>query len=208
MNFGEEEKIVEAIDDGRIVRVSESYAKREGLLILRKSAEKISQDGKKFNPAQQFEEDIGRNRLGYGLDNYRKSLKWQENPNVRALVNNFHWRIQKARREKGLTRRQLSNLTGIKENVLKMIEHGFLPENHMVMITNIEQHLGIILRKDAEERNVQPARQLAEQMGRAIPIERSLELEEDEELEDEETIGEMEDEELSGDEIEIEEDDN
>ena len=32
---------VEAIENGRIVKVSEAYAKREGLLVLRKSREVV-----------------------------------------------------------------------------------------------------------------------------------------------------------------------
>ena len=37
MDFQTQDNLVEAIEEGRIVRVSESYAKREGLPILRKS---------------------------------------------------------------------------------------------------------------------------------------------------------------------------
>lgn len=205
--WGKNEKMVEAIDDGRIVKVSESYAKREGLLILRKNLPVENQGGKKFNPALQFEEDVGKNKIGYGLDNYRKPLRWEDNPGVRTLVKNFHWRIQKARRQKGLTRRQLSNLTGIKESILKMFEHGFLPENYMVLITRIEEHLGVVLRKDAEERSVQPARELAEQIGKVSFMRRKEETQKKE-------ISEMimdeegENEEMLGDEIELDEDDD
>src|SRR3989344_831404 len=87
-----DETYVEAIEEGKIVRVSEKYAKREGLLILRKA----SIETERKNQAKKIE-DLDK-RIGF--EELRKPLKWKENKVIKELVENFHWQISLARKKK------------------------------------------------------------------------------------------------------------
>jgi len=70
------DKYVEAIDDGRIVKVSEGYAVREGLIILKRPKEIIAQ-----NPARNVVEE----ERVFGIDSLRKPLKYKDNDIVSSF---------------------------------------------------------------------------------------------------------------------------
>ena len=100
----QDQDIVEAIEEGKIVRVSESYAKREGLPILRKSRlipaqEKvISQEAKK-TIQKEFRDERSKRLLDY----LRKPVDWKEKQVILELIPNFNWEIAKARRTKAIS---------------------------------------------------------------------------------------------------------
>tara|TARA_Y100000310_G_C20700547_1_gene829428 strand:+ start:4595 stop:5161 length:567 start_codon:yes stop_codon:yes gene_type:complete len=137
---------VEAIADGKIVKVSEEYAKLEGLPILRRPA--LSFDRKETEQsAKQREQE----KEKVGLEDLRKELNWSRNEVVKTLIDNFHWLILKRRRELGLTRRQFSVGSGVKESDLKMMENGKVPRDDFVLINRVEEFLGVNLRKTGEQ---------------------------------------------------------
>lgn len=137
-----EEKIVEAIEEGKIVRVSEDYARKEGLPILRrKSSGFLPEQGKK-------KEDEGGDRLM--MDDYRKPLKWGENKVVKDLVINFNWYVSRERRKRNLSRKQLAEAIGEQEKAITMIENGILPRDDFVLVNKIEEKFGISLRKNKD----------------------------------------------------------
>jgi len=147
-----EEKIVEAIEDGKIVKVSEDYAKREGLLILRRWQE-VPQQGfsEKMGYRKSGEIDIKKEKdrkIIAGIDDLRKPLRYKEGDITKELVENFHWKISQKRREKGLTRKQVALAIGESENDIKIIENGVLPMNNFVLISKLESYFGINLRKN------------------------------------------------------------
>ncbi len=84
--------------------------------------------------------------------NYK--AKYQEKPKPRGdLVDNFHWVIMMARREKKITAKQLSEAISESEAAIKMAEQGILPEDEYKFVNKLEAYLRIkILKKDNDER--------------------------------------------------------
>jgi len=138
-----EEEYVEAIDEGKIVKVAKSYAKREGLPILRKSItpelhRKAAERSFDRNKTEKFEP----------LDTDKHKFNWRREQVTSELVDHFSWLISQARRRKGLTRKQLALAINEKESAVRMIEYGTLPKDDFVIINKIQSALGINLRKD------------------------------------------------------------
>ncbi len=147
MLYGEErreKRMVEAIEEGKIVRVPEEYAKREELPVLRKIDIDLTGAFGKGEKAKKEEAERDR----YGIDEFRKPLRWKENDVRSDLVHNFHWEVSKARRKRNLTRKQFAELINESENTIKMVENGILPANDFILVNKIQSTLGINLRKD------------------------------------------------------------
>ena len=169
--------MVEAIDEGRIVRVSEDYAKREGLPIIRKISSSVrreeflelGREGKK-NPGSE------RKHL---MDDFRKPLDWKKQKIVKDLVNNFHWEIKRKRKELGMTRADLAKKIGDSEETLKLLENGILPKNDFVLVNKVQDALGVQLMR-GEEVFKQEMRKLVED--NLIKIEKEEKEEEDESI--------------------------
>ncbi|MEM4270996.1 MAG: hypothetical protein QXO70_02780 [Candidatus Pacearchaeota archaeon] len=145
----QEERIVEAIEGGRIVRVTEDYAKREGLLILRANPI-IPSFSEKMGYKKSGEIDLKKEKdrkMIAGMDDLRRPLRSKEGDVTKELIENFHWKIAQRRREKGLTRKQVALAIGESENDIKIIENGILPTNNFVLVSKLENYFGINLRK-------------------------------------------------------------
>jgi len=140
----EQKKLVEAIEEGRIVKVPEQYAKREGLLILKRPPIQVQQSQ---TPSYLEKRDKIK-----PLTEYIKSKPdWREKQVMSELVENFHWQIRYNRRRLGLTRRQLAKMINVADNDLQVIESGRLPTKDFILINKIQKALGINLRKDGKE---------------------------------------------------------
>ncbi|MAG37857.1 hypothetical protein CMI45_00520 [Candidatus Pacearchaeota archaeon] len=174
MDFGNGEgEIVEAIEDGKIVKVQESYALREGLLIIRKNKELFGTDEKE----REREPD---EKLDF--DDFRRPLKKDERQVPKDLVDNFHWEIVRKRRYLNLSRRQFADSIGENEETVKALENGILPKDDFILINKVQETLGINLRKDRQDFG-QDMRKLVEDRGETGFEEG--EIEEFEEFEDE-----------------------
>jgi ribosome-binding protein aMBF1 (putative translation factor) len=145
--------LVEAIHDGRIVKVPEDYAVREGLLILRKDTGRSTSMEVSFSKSLDFNDKKLKEKVEGRLDfdDFRRPLNWREGQVVRDLVDNFHWQIVRARRAKGMTRGDFASELGIKENEVKLIEHGTFPFKDYILINRMQVVLGINLRKDGKD---------------------------------------------------------
>jgi ribosome-binding protein aMBF1 (putative translation factor) len=141
--------IVEAIDGGKIVKVSEDYARREGLLIIRRNVEA---------PVQVRQKEEERRLL---FDDYRKPLKPGKSQVLKELKDHFYWDISQARKLKGITRKQLGLAVGVSELDIKMVENGMLPKDDFILINKIQNYLGLHLRKEQSYID-QPLRKLVE----------------------------------------------
>jgi ribosome-binding protein aMBF1 (putative translation factor) len=64
------------------------------------------------------------------------------------LVDNFHWEIMMRRRRKGITLSHMARALNQKEDVIKMLEKGIVPENAENLIKAVEQFLHIRLIKE------------------------------------------------------------
>lgn len=141
----ESERMVDALDEGCIVRVSESYARNEGLPILR-----LIQDSSVNEEAKALarsKENLDRVKIA-PFDSLRKPLKKNENNILSSLKENFHWSIIQQRRNRGISRKQFASALGVSENEVKMLENGVLPAEDFVLIGGVERYFGISLRRD------------------------------------------------------------
>ena len=151
MNFPEsnENIFVEAIENGKIIKVLESYAKKEGLPILRKFIQsQNSQQRVQINVKNKIEKEYRDERSKRLLDHLRKPSGWKDKQVISELVQNFNWQIARKRRDKGMTRKQLARLTGSDEDSIKLIENGLLPSPDFVLVNKIQTALNLNLRKD------------------------------------------------------------
>ncbi len=131
--------LVDALDDGVIVRVPENYARREGLTILRKWVlpETEHKSSNKLGP-----KEIG------GMDAFRRPLR-KEIEDVRtALLDNFHWTLRQKRQQMRFSRKQIAAAVGASEQDIKFLENGVLPSNDFVLVSALERYYGITLRKE------------------------------------------------------------
>ncbi|MEM4259376.1 MAG: helix-turn-helix domain-containing protein [Candidatus Pacearchaeota archaeon] len=139
-----EDALVDAIEQGRIVKVSEDYARKEGLLILRKTPHITTQP----TPAEKKQQEARLNKGFIGMEDLRKPLRTKDNELLNELVDNFHWLIVQKRKLKGLTRKKVAEELGETEVNIKMIENGVLPASNFVLINKLESYYGISLRKN------------------------------------------------------------
>jgi len=147
----EEENLVEAIEDGKIVRVTEKHAKREGLPILRKSkSQEVQQNLTTLPPGSALKKIKEENRRPL-LDQMYRPKDWKEKQVSSELIDNFHWYIRTERKKRGLTRKQLGKLINESENNLQMIEAGFLPSSDFVLINKLQNEFKINLRRDQKD---------------------------------------------------------
>lgn len=161
-DLGKKEVMVEAIEEGKIVKVSESYAKREGLLVLR-TEHQINPNVVKPETQGGFTTRNERKGL-LRFEEFRRPLKAHNNVSG-ELITNFQWVINQRRREKNLSRRQMATGLGISEYELKMLETGILLEDDFVLISKVEKFLGISLRKDGKDYNKSALQMLKESPG-------------------------------------------
>lgn len=142
-------KLYDAISNKGVVKICDYCASIEHFPIVKKPTDN------QIAPPQQLVRDrlsrmgrtqsIGREiSLRELVDRDLKTKKMQNHPD---LIDNFHWAIQRIRRNKKITREQFAKGIDEPESKIRMIEQGFLPENDYKIINKIESYLGISLRK-------------------------------------------------------------
>lgn len=136
-------KIVEAIESGKIVKVPEFYAKREGLIILKKPEIQPSPSPSYLEEKQERTKSL--------TDYMKKKPDWREKQVMSELVENFHWQIRAARRQKGLSRKQLARLANASDEDLQVLESGRLPTNDFILINKVQKALNLNLRNDGKD---------------------------------------------------------
>jgi ribosome-binding protein aMBF1 (putative translation factor) len=156
------ENFVEAIEEGKIVKVSESYARLEGLPIIRKPS--ISKIKEKLDspelPLPQKHKDPKSPQIP---DLFERKLNWRDDQVINELIQNFHWHISKERKRKNLSRKQLGQLVNEPEENIKMIENGILPNKDFIIVNKIQKALDLNLRKDRKDIDITMHAMLKEQ---------------------------------------------
>jgi len=151
---------VDAIEDGRIVKVAEKYAHQEGLLILRRNSSFSGVSDKQKVEDFVKKQESRRMKTPLDLDKFRKPLDYKKTNIVSDLKDNFHWEIARSRKARALSRQQLASILGVREEDIKLIENGIMPRQDFVLVSKIEKYFGINLRKESmEERIENPANQ-------------------------------------------------
>lgn len=148
--FKTEERMVDALEDGRIVRVSESYARREGLVILQRPTEEDRSQAIASVARSQKIQSVKE----APFEALRKPLPKEKNNLVSSLLDNFHWILIQKRKDRRLSRRQVAESIGASESEVKMLENGVLPSQDYILVNKIEKFYGVNLRKDGAALNV------------------------------------------------------
>lgn len=157
------EKMVDAIRDGQIVTVTEVQARAEDLFILREKHAPAATPPLTGQPALRAATKANMPTIAPKLLPRHHSYlpDYKKNDVAKELVNNFHWEIGKARKERNMTRLQLANALSVSENVVKMLENGELPTDDFVLINKVQSYLRINLRKDGKSFDVPLRAQLS-----------------------------------------------
>ena len=168
------EGFVEAIEDGQIVVVEGDYARQEGLVVLRRgekanidredTADTAEQSSAVPKTSENREEVSGEKKPERKMlfDDYRKPLDWKKKQVIRSLIDNFHWELMRARRDKGLSRKQVAKALNIEEDDVKLAENGMIEEGDFVLVNKLQEYYNINLRKDRKDFG-QPMRALLEE---------------------------------------------
>ena len=165
-----EERMVEVIKDGEIVKMSERQARMEDLFILREAT--VFEEPKQLAPLmpqirqspfrgqggqrQQFSMDLPVKvaKPAKEVSQFeawkRNKFDYKNNNVIQELKENFHWEISKTRRLKNISRARLAEAIGETEERIKIVEQGGLPEDNFFLINKIQNYLGINLRRDGK----------------------------------------------------------
>ena len=115
---------------------------------------------KKFSKYYREKEDV-RKEQDVSLrdlveENYRRKQNLKEEVERGILekpkmVENFHWIVMRARRNKKLTREQLAGEIAESHTAINMVEDGILPEDYAKLVKKLESFLGVRLFLDVPE---------------------------------------------------------
>lgn len=149
---GEKVRLHDAISEKGIVKVCSDCASIERIPIIRKPTDNQIADSQRQKSVRDMLTGMNRGKLLAGREvSLRelvdRNLKERLTKQPSDLVDNFHWTIQRIRRNRKITREQFAKGIGESEAIVRMIEQGILPNNDYKIINKIESYLGITLRK-------------------------------------------------------------
>jgi len=157
---GKEVKLLDAVYENDMVKICEKCSITESLPIIRKPTTSQLKDSEKAYSVYQRLERLGGDKTE---EKKRESVldqmrKLDENPQLELpekksfnLVDNFNWEVARARRNKGLSQRQLAWALGESESAIKMLEKGDLPEGSEKLIRKLEQFFQVKIRERSEQ---------------------------------------------------------
>ncbi len=76
-----------------------------------------------------------------------KILQSTGNPQI-GLIDNFHWIIMRARRDRKMSQAQLALAIGESDIAIRMAEQGKMPEDNVQFVKKLENYLNILIRSE------------------------------------------------------------
>lgn len=146
----EEKKLFDAISGKGIVKICEDCLAVEKFPVVSKPVEKVDTEKQK----SVRDRLIGMNKkFNYGREPNLRDLidqkfKEKSSPLNLDLIDNFHWALQKIRRDRKVSRLQLAKAIDETEEKIKLLESGFLPDGNYQVLAKVENYFGINLRKN------------------------------------------------------------
>ena len=165
---GEEAKLLDAVYENEMVKICEECSLIEDIPIIRKpSSFQLEESEKSYSVRERLNRIAGikeEKPAEINLDKLRKPKDYKEildekfklakRRNVPVnLIDNYNWSIMMARKERKMTRKQLSEAICEPEEAIKKIENKELLDDALRIIAKIEQYFGIRLRKDGGKIN-------------------------------------------------------
>jgi len=173
---GKEVKLLDAIYENEMVKICERCSVGEDIPVLRKpSTSQLRESEKAYGVYQRMRRLAGLVKEEKKTESVLDQLKrLEENPELEMpeekkpleLIDNFHWHVQRARRNKGLSQKQLGWALGESEAAISLIEKAQLPEDSEKLLRKLEQFLQITITKKTEEEIEEEKRQKERTQGR------------------------------------------
>lgn len=163
---GEKAKLFTAISKEGIVKVCKECAEKNNLPILKDVSKLPNQDPppresvykrlsriagvtpKIKKPEAQEEARKKQDEKLKKIAEKNYLTKISDEPKPDFLIDNFHWKIMRARRLRHISQGQLAKAIAEPEIAVKMIEKGILSRGNYDLISKIEDHLGIKITKE------------------------------------------------------------
>ncbi len=156
-----EVRLFDVIAGNEIVKMCERCAILEDIPIIKKpTTSQLKEAEKNYSVYQRMKKLAGLEKKEEKHDEsiLSRIKKLDENPEFEMpeekslnLVHNFHWYVIRARRNKGLSQKQLAMLLGESEEAIKIIEKGELPGEPEILIKKLEQFFQIKLKERTEK---------------------------------------------------------
>jgi ribosome-binding protein aMBF1 (putative translation factor) len=149
---GEKVRLHNAISEKGVIKICDDCNSLERLPLIKKPSDSQIEDSKRQKSVRDMLTGMNRGKLLAGREvSLRelvdRNLKERKAKQPSDLIDNFHWTIQRIRRNRKITREQFSKGIGEPESTVRMIEQGILPDNNYKIINKIESYLGVSLRK-------------------------------------------------------------
>ncbi len=149
---GEKVRLYDAISGKGIVKICSDCASIEKIPIIRKPTDNQIAESQRQKSVRDMLTGANRGKL---LARREISLRELVDRNLKErlakqpsdLIDNFHWTIQRIRRNKKVTREQFAKGIGESEATVRMLEQGILPNNDYKLVNKVESYLGVTLRK-------------------------------------------------------------
>lgn len=150
-------RLFDVVLDSGISRVCRDCVRKENLPVVKRVSDEEMQDvNRKQSVYQRLAKVSGyvfrkRNDFAVEEDEELKRIAEQsyaagfEEGDSSDLVSNFHWIVMRFRRRKKLTQEQFAREIGFPTVVVKNLEKGLVPKNHILLIRKIENFLGVQL---------------------------------------------------------------
>ena len=167
---GERARLFDVISSEGLVKMCEKCADEEGLPIVKKpTTYQLKEAERKRTTYERLAKasgmDVNKEKKDFSKKvsqkdvslrdladkNFNKGLGKGYKPR-KDLIENFHWKIMRARRFKHLSKAKLAERIGESEAAIDMAEKGVLPEDDYRIINKLESFLGIkIIKKEYKE---------------------------------------------------------
>jgi ribosome-binding protein aMBF1 (putative translation factor) len=149
---GDKVRLYNAISSKGVVKICGDCNAVEGLPVIRRPTTDQLENSQKQKSVRDMLSGIEKGKMTTGREPtlrelVDKSLKERLARQPSDLIDNFHWEIQRIRRNRKITREQFAKGINESEAVVRMIEQGILPNNDYKIVTKIENFLGINLKK-------------------------------------------------------------
>ena len=153
---GNETRLLDGVYDNQRVKICSIFAQIEGIPVIRRpSAEQLKAAEKPYTVNERL-----RRMAGFKVEkkqiakpetkeefNKERVRRIRESVKPLNLVDNYNWYIQRMRRARNMTRKQLAESIAESEEAIKMIEQGTLPSDAEELIKKLEQFFMIKLVK-------------------------------------------------------------
>jgi len=168
---GEKVRLYDSISSKGVVKICSDCNVTERLPIIRRPTTDQIADSQKQKSVKDTLSGMNRGKLAGRETSLRelvdRNLKERLSKQPSDLVDNFHWTIQRMRRNRKLTREQFAKGINESEAIVRMLEQGILPNNDYKIITKVENYFGISLKKQGDSKSSElqqksrPSRQLS-----------------------------------------------